>query len=121
MKLRVKNNSIRLRLTQSEVARLGDAGRVEETIEFGLEPRQQLVYTLEITTAEKNVYAAIENNRVTIFVPKTQADEWIKSEQVSIKIDQSIGGGKILSLLVEKDFACLEPRATEGDSDSFIR
>ena len=38
MKLRIKGNSLRFRVTQSELAKLVELGRVEETIYFGPEP-----------------------------------------------------------------------------------
>lgn len=119
MKLRVKNNSVRLRLTQSEVARFKDSGRVEEAIEFGIEPHQRFVYVIKSGAETKTMRAAIENNRITILVPKAQADEWTNTAQIGIENEQTIGGGKTLRLLIEKDFACLEPRAGETDADTF--
>ena len=44
MKLRIRHNSIRLRLTQTEVTQLRDAGTVEEHIEF--EQGQRLTYRI---------------------------------------------------------------------------
>jgi hypothetical protein len=35
MKLRLQGNSVRLRLTRSEVERLREIGRVEESVDFG--------------------------------------------------------------------------------------
>jgi hypothetical protein len=35
MKLRLQGNSVRLRLTRSEVERLRDTGIVEESVDFG--------------------------------------------------------------------------------------
>lgn len=119
MKLRVKNNSVRLRLTQVEVAHFNDSGRVEEAIEFGVEPHQRFVYAIESGAETETVRAILGNNRITIFVPKQQADEWTNTAQIGIENEQTIGGGKTLRLLVEKDFACLEPRADETDADTF--
>ena len=45
MKLRIQGNSLRLRLTQKEVAQLCEWGRVESVVEFS--PGQELVYLLE--------------------------------------------------------------------------
>lgn len=119
MKLRVKNNSVRLRLTRSEVARFNDSGRVEEAIEFGINPHRRFIYALESGAETETMRAAIENNRITIFVPKAQADEWTQTARVEMEAEQEIGGGKTLRLLIEKDFACLEPRAGEEDADTF--
>jgi hypothetical protein len=45
MKLRLQGNSVRLRLTRSEVERLRETGLVEESIEFG--SGESLVYRLQ--------------------------------------------------------------------------
>ena len=119
MKLRLKNNSVRLRLTQNEIDLFNDSGHVEETIEFGVEPHQQFVYRLESSADTESMRAIFEDNRITIFLPKTQADEWANTRQIGVESSQEIGGGKTLRLLIEKDFACLEPRAGEDDADAF--
>lgn len=116
----MKNNSIRLRLTQSELARFAETGRVEEAIEFGFEPHERFVYALETDEEANEPAAKIETSRITVILPKRQADEWTSTAQVGIESEQVIGGGeKILRLLIEKDFACLEPRAGEDDADTF--
>ncbi len=119
MKLRMKNNSVRLRLTQTETARFAETGQVKEKIEFGLEPHQQFVYTLEIDHEIKEIQAAFETNQITVLIPKGQAEEWTQTAQVGMEAEQMIGGGKTLRLLIEKDYACLEPRAPDEDQDAF--
>lgn len=119
MKIRMKNNAVRLRLTRGEVARFAEAGRVEEAIEFGLKPFQQFVYALRSDAEIKEVQAIIENNRITVFVPEARADEWANTNKTGIETEQALGGGKTLRLLIEKDFACLEPRPGEDDRDTF--
>jgi hypothetical protein len=118
MKLRVRNNSIRLRLSQSEVARLKHAGSVEEVIEFGSPPDKNLVYRL-ITADAEAVTAKFENGKVTVTVPESRAQHWTDSNQVEIESEQIIGGNKTLKILIEKDFACLDRRDGEDDSDAF--
>ncbi len=110
---------MRLRLSQTEVARFAETGRVEEAIEFGLEPYQQFVYAIETDFEIKGIQAKFENNRITVFVPKLQADEWTRTAQVGMEAEQIIGDVKTLRLLIEKDFACLEPRAGEDERDAF--
>jgi len=119
MKLRVRNNSIRLRLTQSEVTRFKETGFVEEVIEFGLTPDKNLVYRLIAGEAGEAVTARFENGKVTVTVPKLQARHWTDSNQVTIENEQIIGDTKTLKILIEKDFACLDRRYGEDDSDAF--
>lgn len=119
MKLRLKNNSVRLRLTQTELARFAATGRVEEAIEFGLEPSQRFVYAIEVDSETEELQAKFEKNRLTVFVPKKQAEEWSNTSQIGIENEQTLGGDKTLRLVIEKDFACLEPRAGEDERDAF--
>jgi hypothetical protein len=77
MKLSIRGNSVQLRLTKSEVAQIGETGRIEEIVEFGLESSPRLVYALETTAILENVCATFENNCLRIIVPKNQAEKWM--------------------------------------------
>jgi hypothetical protein len=119
MKLRIRGNSVRLRLTQSEVARFGEVGLVEEIVEFGALPEQQMIYALEAAADGENVGAAFENNRLRVSIPRIQAEKWVNSNQMGIEAEQTVNGGKRLRILIEKDFACLDTRPGEDDADAF--
>jgi hypothetical protein len=56
---------------------------------------------------------------LSVRLPATTIDEWVNSNQVSIRATQRLDNGGTLQLLVEKDFACLEPRPGEDESDMF--
>ncbi len=62
MKLRIKGNSLRLRVSPSEVARLLETGRIEETIHLSSDQNASLTYALEHTSAipshNRPLYAA---------------------------------------------------------------
>jgi len=122
MKLRIKGNSLRLRLTRSEVARLGEAGRVEETINFS--PHQSLVYELivepDIESCAGALRASFNEGRITVRLPLTLARELVETTCVGISGEQDLGGeAGALSLLIEKDFACLDGDAGEDQTDAF--
>jgi hypothetical protein len=119
MKLRMKNNSVRLRLTQTETARFAETGRIEETIEFGPEPHQKFIYAIETDSEIEAMQAFIENNRIILLMPKTQAETWTGTAQIGVENEQRIGGEKSLRLLVGKDFSCLEPREGEDEKDAY--
>ena len=103
MKLRIRGNSIRLRLTRSEVEEFGRTGKVEEKVDFGPGMRK-LKYALE----------ECQDDRIRVSVPAEQAREWVRSESVGF---ESSGGG--LRILVEKDFSCLNERPGETEEDTF--
>lgn len=119
MKLRIKGNSVRLRLTQREVAELAATGNVEDRIEFGAEPSQSLTYAVIAESLAEKVSAKFEDGRVSIIIPRAAAEKWAASEENGISAEQDLSTGKTLRIAVEKDFACLTPRAGEDESDSF--
>ena len=115
MKLRIRGNSIRLRLTQSEVAQLASNGCVEDSISFGSE---ELRYAVAVGRNGERVKADLRDNRITIYVPADAIAKWADSEQVGIEEGQAISKGW-LHILIEKDFTCLKPRAGDEDEDTF--
>lgn len=124
MKLRIRGNSLRLRLTKSEVTEIGAGLPVEETVDFGGEPAQKLIYALVPTDDAENPTAVFDAGRIAVFIPKAQAAEWARTNQVGIEAEKQNGagaggGGRSLRILIEKDFACLETRAGEEDADTF--
>jgi hypothetical protein len=114
MKLRIRGNSIRLRLTRSEVDRFAEDGRVEESVDFG-PGKPKFGYALRSAPAAAEPYAGFTDNTITIFVPEAEARDWVGSERVGIESAEESG----VRVLVEKDFACLQVRAGESEDDAF--
>jgi hypothetical protein len=97
MKLRIRGNSLRLRLTKSEVAEIGAGGTVEETVEFGGEPPQRFIYALMSTDNVENPTAVFDAGRITVFISKAQAGEWSRTNQIGIEAEKSIGAANQLT------------------------
>lgn len=116
MKLRIKGATLRLRLTQGEIRALHEGGQVEEQVPFG--PNVSLIYRLRKDSTARQISASYRGNVVEIQVPATMADEWCVNQQVTLAQVQSAGGAD-LNITLEKDFACLAPRAGEDESDNF--
>ena len=68
MKLRLQGNSVRLRLTRSEVERLRETGLVEESVDFG--PGELLAYRLQSRLEQGPVGAAFRQGIVTVSVSR---------------------------------------------------
>lgn len=117
MKLRIRDNSIRLRLTQSEVATAKDEGLVRGRVQFG--GNNSFEYVFESSPATVKPEAYISNNVLTVRIPRLDVQQWAESEQVSIMSEQNLDDGDQLQILVEKDFVCLAPREGEDESDMF--
>jgi len=117
VKLRIRQNTLRLRLTRSEVDRLAEVGRVEEATIFS--PTKRLRYALATDAKASDLGATFADDLVQVNVPLALAREWAASERVSLQGDAKVEGGEPLRLLVEKDFECLKERVGEDDSDAY--
>jgi hypothetical protein len=115
MKIRIKGNSIRIRLTQTEVKNFADIGYIEEATEF---IDNKLFYALATSPNVSELSAQMVGNKITLLVPENIAQNWITTDLVGFENKFDIGGGKKLFLLVEKDFVCLD-NTFEDQSDMF--
>ena len=110
MKLRLQGNSVRFRLTRSEVERLRDAGLVEESVDFGA--GEVLAYRLQTRLEPGPVEAAYRQGIVTVSLSRESARAWAGSDEVGL---YSQFGAVAVS--IEKDFRCLtRPRDDERDA-----
>lgn len=117
MKLRIRDNSVRLRLERSEVDALRDNGLV--SARTGFPGGRDFRYTVESSPASVNPAAFLSDNELTVRLPETVVLGWANSEQVAIVGEQRLDDGSPLAILVEKDFACLAPRDGEDESDMY--
>jgi hypothetical protein len=118
MKLRIKGDSLRVRLSRSEVARLLAGDWLEETVHFTPEARAKFTYALRQEPSVSRPTVQYTENRVAILIPTEQANAWGVTAQVGIAEDISLGHLGSLALLIEKDFACLD-RSDEDNEDTF--
>jgi hypothetical protein len=118
VKLRIKGNSLRLRVSRSEVARLLTGERVEETIHFAPQKTARLTYTLEQQLSGVAPTVQYTDGNITVRIPADQAIPWCLTDQVGIVESISLGTMGSLDLVIEKDFACLD-RSDEDNQDTF--
>ncbi|MBT8086297.1 MAG: hypothetical protein HKN35_12070 [Woeseia sp.] len=117
MKLRIRGNSLRLRLTKREVAALIAHGEIAERIEFGI--GNALDYRLGMSETATECHAVLGDGGIVVFVPASVATHWANSDSVSIQAAQPLSDNRALTILIEKDYACLVDRPGEDDSDAF--
>ena len=118
MKLRIRENSIRLRLKRAEVEQLAAGRSIVEQTCF---PNAVLTYRLDVAE-EGEASAEFDGGNLAICLPKADVTHWAKTDQVSIIAEQPLAESATLSLLIEKDFTCLAPghhRPCEDDADTF--
>jgi len=118
MKIRMKGNSLRLRVSRSELARLLAGDCVEETIHFAPQASAKFTYALQQESSAKSPTVHYTGSRVSVLLPADQAYVWAATDQVGIAEEISLGTFGSLALLIEKDFACLD-RSDEDNRDSF--
>ena len=114
MKLRIYDDSIRLRLTQTEVARIGKGLPVESVCRFP--GGTALTYTLIVVNAPA-IDARLSGERIDVLLPRDRATQWATSDEVSLRSERQ--NNRVLDILVEKDFACREPRDADGTTDLY--
>jgi hypothetical protein len=118
MKLRIKGDSLRLRVSRSEVAKLLDGECLEETIHFTPDAGAKFTFALQSENSISRPAVQYAGNKVTVMIPAGPANAWGTTDQVGIAEDISLGSRGSLALLIEKDFACLD-RSDESNDDTF--
>lgn len=118
MKLRILGNSLRFRLTQTEVVKLRSAEAVRESVSFP-GSASKLTYSLETSERLSKISASFHNEEVRVSIPASLARSWVEGDQVGIEENEPLGDGSELRVLIEKDYRCLEPRPGEDEADNF--
>ncbi len=113
MKLRIKGDSVRLRLTQPEVRQLAEAGAVEDAMHVA--PGAALPYGLRAADV-RQLRADWTGGTLTVLVPQDWIGDWAQGDGVGFDGEQEAGDGRTLSILIEKDFECLHQRPDEPDA-----
>jgi hypothetical protein len=114
MKIRIKGNTIRFRLTKTEVDTLCKEGYIEEITYFGDRTFSYAVQRSAIPTME----ATFSENKLTLAISEDKVANWETNQQVGFEHAMPVGDNKTLELLLEKDFACLDERL-EDQSDNY--
>lgn len=114
MKIRIRGNSVRFRLTKSEVDKFGKDGYVEERTDFG---DASLVYALQKSDGN-GLNANFDGTKITMLVPEDIQKKWVDTQVVGFDNMIDLGNGKELYLLLEKDFKCLD-ETIEDQSDNY--
>ncbi|MFD2722075.1 DUF7009 family protein [Hymenobacter monticola] len=113
MKLRIEDDTLRLRLSEGELAEFAQQGRVEGAVHFGLGPEQRLTYALERGSErpqtmlnEEPVQIHYEPGALTVLVPFELAKTWLETDQNGFSHNLPLADNQHLRILVEKDLDC---------------
>jgi hypothetical protein len=109
MKIRIKGNSVRYRLTRTDVERFAAEGVIKEETHIG---DKVLSYILQRGNGDA-ISAEYINDTITVYMPLKMADEWTRTDRVGFENEAGP-----LSVYIEKDFKCLD-NVAEGQSDNY--
>jgi hypothetical protein len=115
MKIRIKGNSVRYRLSKSDVDALTEEGYIEEQTYFG---SALFKYALERKVDAAELSATYTNHKITVYMPQWFLKDWAINNIITIKNNMPVGENESLFLLVEKDFKCLD-HTDEDQSDNY--
>ena len=116
MKLRIQGNAIRLRLSKTDIETFKSAGYIEEVTDFG---SHTFTYALN-RLRNGDIFAEFDNGLMVVHLPESTAHEWADSDQVGIEKEIDVDGyGRVLHLVVEKDFKCLGREGSESEKNNF--
>ena len=105
MKLRLEKDSIKLRLSTSEIDKLSIDKTLEENLYMS--DKNQFRYVVIIDSNADKFKAQFEQNALTVIIPSVKAEKWINSNQVGIKETIITDTNASFSLTLEED---LPPR-----------
>ena len=117
MKLRIRSHNLRFRLTQGEVRSLSAGQTVSEIT--GFPNGNSFRYSLIPSSKNGRIHAVFNNGEIGVHIPIHLISNWAQTDLVGFDEKLSISSDENLTVLIEKDFACLKPRALEEDFDAF--
>lgn len=117
MKMRLHDDSLRLRLDRDEVDAIGRGEAVETRAR--MPGGRALRWRLDV--GGDAVTATFEDDCVHVRMPAAVANHWAGDDtEVSVRGQPDAGSdGARLAILIEKDFECLEPRPGESQRNRF--
>lgn len=116
MKIRIKGNSVRIRLSRPETEKLAATGHLEEKTTFA---NGTLTYALSSRQDIDNLDAGFAGSTITMYVPTAIATIWAGNNTVGYSNTLPLPDGNSLFLLLEKDFKCIDSDVTEDQSDNY--
>ncbi len=117
MKLRFRDNSLRLRVNRREVQALAAGTALAECVYFP--GGSTLSYTLE-PADHPGHQASFEQGRIHVYAPTQEVRQWASSEAIGLYFELPAGETQ-LRIAVEKDLECVEASPDEYDPEAFPR
>ena len=114
MKIRIRGNSVRFRLTKDEVEQLCREKSIEERTNFS---SLDFIYAVRVSETEQ-LDIHFSNNKITLEISNALIENWETNNRVGFSHSVATSNGKTIDVLLEKDFTCLEDRG-EDESNNY--
>lgn len=114
MKIRIRGNSVRFRLTKNEVEQLCRERSIEERTNFAT---QNFIYEVKATETDE-LDIQFDSNKISLQISNALLENWDTNQRIGFSHAISTTNGKSIDVLLEKDFTCLEDRG-EDESDNY--
>ena len=115
MKIRIKGNSKRYRLTKTEVETFCKTGRFQESTDIG---DATFTYALQSKQGIDTIDAQFQADTITLFLETNKSKNWFQTNQIGFSHSLKSTNGSVLTLLIEKDFVCTD-ETVEDQSDNY--
>ena len=115
MKIRIRANTVRFRLGQSEMGMLRDGDAVVEMLSFG--PQSSITWSVRVGPSDEDASIESAPGSVRLTIPRL---DWLEDESVEgYRATIESAPGYRVTVAVERDYACVAPRDAAEDRDSF--
>jgi len=114
MKVRLLNNSIRVRISKTEMKELAEQKYLCTKTSF----TDNFLGTYLMVLDQESISIKLQNHRIEIKIPKAKIELMSADDQVGFTENIALENEEPLQFTLEKDFQCLEPRS-EDESDLY--
>ena len=115
MKIRIKGDSVRFRLTKTEVKALAEEGSIFDTTNFG---KVQFTYGVVLDKTIAHLRVRFVENTITMHMPFELGNSWYDNDLITFEHQATASPDDCLDLLLEKDFTCMD-NTGEDQSDNY--
>ncbi|MCC5875556.1 MAG: hypothetical protein JJU11_04990 [Candidatus Sumerlaeia bacterium] len=113
MKLRIKGNTIRLRLSKAEVETAAADGAIREVLH--IPGGATFAYELRADATLSSPSASFDGATLAVLLSPDGLRTWATSDQVGVTAELPLNEEENLIVLVQKDFECLHRTSEEED------
>jgi hypothetical protein len=113
MKIRILGNTIRYRLKMHETEAVWKEGVIEEVLSFGDNENEALRF--QLLKGEDRFSIEQKGMIISVSIPGALVEKWVTTELIGFSERLMTSGGKLIDILIEKDFACLDGEREEEE------